>query len=563
MLKRLEFIVFPKGSNRRAKIKKALVKLNLRSPFVPDEYSIWIQQQQKCVARFNKYKDLPNNIKISVVVPVYNTPIQFLNEFVYSVLGQSYTNWELILVDASTDTNTIERTKTLEKSDERIRVVFVENKGISANTNVGLKIAKGDFVAFCDHDDTLDYDAFSAVIDKVVNEGAEIIYTDEDKISEDSRIYFDPFLKPNWSPDLLTHVNYLNHLTVVSIDIINKIGKLNPKYDGAQDFDYYLRATSSTNKISHVSGAMYHWRSTRNSTSQDFSSKTNILVSGERALNDYFINNKVNALANAKLGAPGFYNIQFRYKYPITLIFMPIYDELTEKMFIDRFLAKTKITPSDTEVILPVKLHSSKNNSYRTITDYQSEDDYLNKAIESSKNKHIIIINRFLIPRDIDWIEKITGHFGIDRISAVGPRIMRSSNIVDSCGMVKDYYGNYSHIFRSFVTGRKTNSIYGDVDWVRNVDAIGDGIVCARKSELEFFIKNNEYATKNIIYEFTKSTKGNKVMDATIVFDNYGVHDNNSDIADGVANNLTFVENGRFYLKSTQRTVINMLREIK
>lgn len=149
---------------------------------------------------------------ISIVIPIYNTPPKYLLPLIYSVACQTYSNWELILVNGSTDKKLRKNLDNYLNIDTRIKAINVNNMGISANTNEGIKIAKGEFIAFCDHDDMLECQALYEAV-RIINHHPEVdvIYTDEDKISEDGKKYFSPHFKPDWSPDLLLNVNYITH----------------------------------------------------------------------------------------------------------------------------------------------------------------------------------------------------------------------------------------------------------------------------------------------------------------------------------------------------------------
>ena len=76
---------------------------------------------------------------------------------------------------------------------------------------------------------------------------------------EDGKKYLHPHLKPDWSPDLLTHVNYITHLTVIKNELVTKVGGLDPDKDGAQDYDLILKITDLDTKIVHIPKVLYHW----------------------------------------------------------------------------------------------------------------------------------------------------------------------------------------------------------------------------------------------------------------------------------------------------------------
>ena len=161
----------------------------------------------------------------------------------------------LCLADGSTDAESTQLIQTLSKNDSRIQHVKIsENLGIVGNTNKGLKQADGEFIAFLDHDDILSEFALAEVVLALnKDKNLDLIYSDEDKLSDDGRSRLIPFFKPDWSPDLLLGVNYITHFVVARKSIVDKIGGLRKGFDGAQDYDFLLRFTEQTDKIKHIS----------------------------------------------------------------------------------------------------------------------------------------------------------------------------------------------------------------------------------------------------------------------------------------------------------------------
>lgn len=199
---------------------------------------------------------------LSIVVPVYNTKPRFLMELAESFVNQTYHNWEACLYDGrSTNPDTIACLRSLEKLDHRIHVALgEENQGISGNTNLAIQMVKGDYIILCDHDDILTSDALYWIADAIEQKGADLVYSDEDKINEASNRYFDPHFKPDFSLDMLRSSNYICHLLVVKRTLLDKAGLLDSRYDGSQDHDLALRASEHAACIVHVPRVLYHWR---------------------------------------------------------------------------------------------------------------------------------------------------------------------------------------------------------------------------------------------------------------------------------------------------------------
>jgi glycosyltransferase involved in cell wall biosynthesis len=228
---------------------------------------------------------------VSIVLPVYRTPMEYLQAAVESVRAQTYPHWELCICDdASQDPGISAYLQSLAEEDQRIRVtVHLRNRHISAASNSALDLASGSFVGFLDHDDLLTPDALFQVV-RVLRDrpGVDFIYSDEDVISADGRP-LSPHFKPDWNLDLVRSINYVCHFLVLRRELVDACGGLREGYEGAQDFDLVLRASEvlARERIHHIPRVLYHWRAAEGSTADDVSSKPYAADAGVRALADH------------------------------------------------------------------------------------------------------------------------------------------------------------------------------------------------------------------------------------------------------------------------------------
>ena len=224
--------------------------------------------------------------KLSILIPMYKTPLPFFKELMDCFQGQIYSNWELCLADGSgEDTEAYEYVKELQKNDDRIRYKRLEcNGGISENTNAALDMATGDFIVLCDHDDLVTKDAFYHVV-KALNEDKEIdtLYTDEDKVDMDGKEHFDPAFKPDFNVDFFRGGNYICHMFVTRLEIARQV-RFKKEYDGAQDFDFIFRCCEASKKVHHIPRLLYHWRCHMNSTAGNPESKLYAYEAGVKAI---------------------------------------------------------------------------------------------------------------------------------------------------------------------------------------------------------------------------------------------------------------------------------------
>lgn len=197
---------------------------------------------------------------ISVAVPVYNTRPDFLRALADSLHAQTYHAWEAVLYDGgSTDQDAIAAMDEI--ADGRIRVIHSgKNEGISGNTNRAIAQCRGGYIALCDHDDVLAPEALWRVAEAIAAGQPDMLYSDEDRLTEDGTLHTDPHHKPDFCPDNLRSGNYICHLMVVRRELLEQLGGLRPDFDGSQDHDLALRITEVTQRICHIPHTLYHWR---------------------------------------------------------------------------------------------------------------------------------------------------------------------------------------------------------------------------------------------------------------------------------------------------------------
>lgn len=266
------------------------------------DYYYMAPSEEKLTRQRRETEDYP--YLFSIVTPAYETDESYMREMIASVRAQSYRKWELIIVDAS-ESDRVEKTvrQVLEATgDMRIKYRRLgKNLGISGNTNAGIALAAGDYIAFLDHDDFITPDALYCMAvavqeSKLQNCLPALLYSDEDKCDETSKIFISPHIKQKFNLDLTLSNNYICHFMAVEAKLL-KILKLRSEYDGAQDYDLVLRVVDNLLKrgllgrmetmIVHIPRVLYHWRSHAQSTAQNTQSKTYAYEAGRRALADF------------------------------------------------------------------------------------------------------------------------------------------------------------------------------------------------------------------------------------------------------------------------------------
>ncbi|MCR4797870.1 MAG: glycosyltransferase [Lachnospiraceae bacterium] len=287
-----------------------------------EAYLQWLKDHTPTPEELNRQSEevFSYRPKISLVIPVYRTPESYLREMLDSILSQSYQNMEICLAVASdedcSDGQTIRIREILDEYKKKLpqlkHQILDCNYGIGENTNRAIGMATGDVVAFMDHDDVLSPDAFYEVV-RAFNktEEIDIVYTDQDKVDEESRSYFDPFFKPDYDPVMLCGLNYMSHFFAVKRSLLSELSYWNsPEFDGAQDYDLIFRLTERAKGIAHVPRPVYHWRAHSASTAESPYAKRYAYDAGKRAIAAHY--RRLHIPAEVDFGPePGTYVTEF------------------------------------------------------------------------------------------------------------------------------------------------------------------------------------------------------------------------------------------------------------
>ena len=298
-----------------------------------DFYSQWITQLDRARSSQGDHTEeiarMAYQPRFSVILPAFNTDKELLAATIQSVVEQVYPHWELCVAnDGSTASHVGPMLDEYQSRDSRIRVIHRSQTGhISAASNSALSLATGDFIALLDHDDLLDRFALLENARTLnANPQAKILYSDEDKINQKGRRY-EPFFKPDWSPELLLSQMYSGHLGVYRRDLIEEIGGFREGYEGSQDFDLMLRASELTDKIAHIPHVLYHWQTVEGSTAGDPKAKEYAYVSGQKALQDAANRRGLNATSYRIPKMYGQYALEFKTSAaPKVSVLIPILD---------------------------------------------------------------------------------------------------------------------------------------------------------------------------------------------------------------------------------------------
>lgn len=444
--------------------KEFWVRLNER--FEPEEipYEGWYQQYvptQQELERQKKRK-WKKQVKISVVVPAYQTPELFLRQMIDSLRNQTYENWELCIANGSPEDEAMAAV-LLEYSqkDSRIRWKNLdENLGIAENTNAAFAMASGEFIGLLDHDDLLAPNALYEIVNIIEkNENADAVYTDEDKVTTELDEHFQPHLKPDFNLDLLRSNNYICHFFVVRRAIVEQVGGFLREFDGAQDYDFIFRCTEAAREVCHVPEILYHWRTHKASTADNPASKMYAFDAGKRAIEAHLKRCHVRGIVSHTKDL-GFYQVEYPVqKQELVSILIPNKDEKESlKICLESIWKKTTYSNyeiiiiennSTTDEIFAYYEELKKKKNIRVIT-WEKEFNYSainNFGVQYAKGDYYLFLNNDVEIISEDWLERMLGNCQRKEVGAVGAKLYYPDNTIQHAGCVIGIGGIAGHMF--------------------------------------------------------------------------------------------------------------------
>ncbi len=443
-----------------------------------------------------KEEVFPKNIKISIVVPLYNTPKQFLREMIQSLLDQTYSDWELCMADGSDDEHDyVQRIcKEYARKDNRIKYQKLKkNLGISGNTNACLEMVTGDYIALLDHDDLLHPAALHDVMKAICEQDADFIYTDESSFHKDTKDAFCPHFKPDFAPDSLRGLNYICHLAVFKKKLLDEAGMFRPECDGSQDYDMILRLTEKAQRIIHIPEILYYWRAHKGSTAESIAAKPYVIQAAHKALSDHLerIGIKGEVLDSV---VPSVYRIKYEIiGTPLISIMIPNYEHKAElETCLNSIFEKSTYTNFE---IIVIENNSKSDEIFAYYDEIQKKWSNVkvvlwdgpfnysainNYGVAFAKGEHILLLNNDIEVITPDWIQEMLMFSQRSDVGAVGAMLYYPDDTIQHAGVILGIGGVGGHSHKYFK--RNDYGYMSRLTYAQNLSAVTAACLMVKKS---------------------------------------------------------------------------------
>lgn len=442
---------------------------------------------------------------ISILTPAWNTKAHWFCEAAVSVLDQTRTDWEWIVVDdGSTDMAYQAFAETLAAACPRFRFYKLgANVGISEATNALLEFARGQYVCMLDHDDLLHPRAVGECLETLEADGGRLdaVYTDSNKVNERG-ILDEPFFKPGWSPEYFRGVMYVGHLLCVRREIAIQLCGFDPAFDGVQDFEFFLRYSERTQRIGHIPKVLYHWRRTEGSLAATIDAKGRIGELQQTAVQHHL--NRLGLHASAEPGASWPHRVNVvpgpRRSHPLVSIVIPTRDApevLATCLDSIRALStypNLQVVCADNGTVNEDALRKMREPGIERV-DCPGPFNYSkvnNKAIaEAARGEFLLLVNNDIEVLSPDWVERLLFYAEQPDVGAAGALLLYPDRSVQHAGVALGFRGTADHVHRR--ASPDADGYAGSLACAREVSAVTAACLMVKRSLYDQVGGLNEY----------------------------------------------------------------------
>ncbi|MCL2539619.1 MAG: glycosyltransferase family 2 protein [Oscillospiraceae bacterium] len=435
-----------------------------------------------------------NPVLISVIVPLFNTPLHFLEELIDSLKSQTYHNWQLCFADGSDEEHAHVGARCLEFATKDERVVYKKltvNYGIAGNRSEGVALSSGDYVCFLDHDDLLAERALFEVVKAINETGADLLYSDEVVYTGRRRMIHGMHLKPDYSPDYLRCCNYICHLTVVKRSLIDKIGLYDSRYEGSEDYDFILRATENAEVICHIDEPIYYWRVHSDSVASGISAKPYAWDSARRAVQAHL---ERIGLAGEAVFSKSIPMLHVNYELtgtPLVSILIPTSDHRDElEKCINSVIEKSTYSPYE---IIVVENNSKEQKTFDyykelgkrdniSVVTWEREFNFsaiCNFGASFAAGEQLLFLNNDIEIITPDWLEQMIMFTQRSDVGAAGIKLLYPDDTVQHGGIAVGVCGSAANLCPLFP--RDYEGYMSRLSVVSNMSAVTGACMMVKK----------------------------------------------------------------------------------
>ncbi len=433
-----------------------------RMHFFRDKSRMTISGRER---RRQEQTEFSRSVKISILVPLYNTPADFLREMIDSVRKQTYPKWELCLADGSDEKHgeVQQYCEEIAAADGRIFYRKLErNRGISENTNACFEMATGEYIALFDHDDLMHPSALYECMKAICEQGADYVYTDEVVfVSPKVKIIVSTHYKPDWAPENLLTNNYICHLSVFRKELTEKAGVFRKEYDGSQDHDLILRVTDEAKKIVHIPKVLYFWRSHPQSVASSIESKGYAIEAGRKAVQDFLKERKgIEAEVESVPECPTMYRVHYLIEREplVSVIAFCEGDSKEARKWAEKLREYTGY--GNAEFIF-----AEIDGAHRA--------ERLNRAAEQAKGEYLLFLEEGLMPESEGWLEELLMLCQQKEIGAAGGVIVTAEQKYLQAGMVLGIGPHKAAGRNAFKVKEESTGYHGQLFVAEDTTAVG------------------------------------------------------------------------------------------
>lgn len=470
----------------------------------PDNYKLWVElyESREILEAQQKANDLSYRPLISVIMPVHNTEARFLERAIESVRQQAYSNWELCICNANLTESRIQQIlDTAGRQNPQLKIKHLANHfGLTTASNEALALASGEFIVLLDSVDELPPHALYYVVKLLnIHPDADLIYSDEDKIDADGHRY-NPFFKPDWSPDLFLSYNYLNRLTAIRTNLVGAAGGFQPYYEGSQDYDLYLRVLEQTQQIYHIPKILYHRPAVTSCPTSNPDSQKTTYAAARRALTDHLEREHIQAKV-LESNLPGRWRIKYTIQNQPTVAIIlltggkvPLLEQCVhglkehtkypyfEIVLVDNSKGEAvqQFLPTVNQMFDRVRYIDRRSEPFNF-------SNLNNEAVKTTEAPLILFLNDDIVPINSDWMEAMVEHAQRIEVGAVGAKLVYPDDTIQHAGVVMGIHPLAAHVFKGMPANEQDRAYYNmpDVDLpyvVRNCTAVTGACLMTRQN---------------------------------------------------------------------------------